>query len=184
MSPANSTDTTSLVELLKQQDRAGFTLLYNNYAAALLGIINKIVNDLATSEDVLQDVLVKVYKKIEQYDCDKGTFFTWLLNIARSTAIDYLRSKYHRQKQQNQSFETNNYLYDTLSETPAERSGNLGPVIKKLEPKYKEVIDLVYIEGYSQQEVSTMLNLPLGTVKTRARMALQILRKELEDDGR
>ena len=171
-----SIETPQLVELLKQNDRKGFSLLYDNYAPALLGIINRMVNNLPASEDILQDVLIKIYTRINQYDPEKGTLFTWLFNIARRTAIDFLRSKQHRQEVRNQQI-NNEFFYNILPAKDNKQSNNLGKIVEKLEPQYREIINLVYISGYTQNEVAKMLNIPIGTVKTRARMALQILRK-------
>ena len=82
-----------LVNLLKQNNKAAFSYLYDHYSGALFGIILKIVNqDEETSEDVLQDVFIKIWKKIATYDSTKGTLFTWMLNIARNTAIDKVRT--------------------------------------------------------------------------------------------
>jgi RNA polymerase sigma-70 factor (ECF subfamily) len=165
-----------LVELLKQNDRKGFSLLYDNYAPALLGTINKIVNNLAVAEDILQDTLIKVYKKIDQYDAGKGAFFTWLYNIARRTAIDFLRSKQHRQEVRQKQI-NNEAFYGVTPATDYEQSKGIEKVIEKLDTPYREVINLVYVLGYTQHEVSKMLDIPIGTVKTRAMTALQILRK-------
>jgi RNA polymerase sigma-70 factor, ECF subfamily len=155
-----------------------FANLYNNYAAALFGICIKLVRCKATAEDLLQDVFVKIWKHIHTYNALKGTLFTWMLNITRNTCIDYLRSKQHRQRM----LVSENGLEYTEVDISAghtvckEESNELKQFTQKLEPKYKEVIDLVYIYGYTQDEVSQMLNVPLGTVKTRCRMAIQQLR--------
>jgi RNA polymerase sigma factor (sigma-70 family) len=152
-------------------------MLYDNYASALLGIINRMVNNLSSAEDILQDVLIKVYTKIDQYDAAKGTLFTWMFNITRSTAIDFLRSKQYRQELQNRQIDTE-FLHNIFPVNSNEQSNGIGKIVEKLEPKYRMIINLVYISGYTQNEVAKMLKIPDGTVKTRARMALQILRKQ------
>lgn len=75
--------TFDLIELLKQKSREGFSQLYDQYAPSLYGIVNKIVRDATIAKDVLQDVFVKVWKNIEHYKEEKGTLFTWLLNITQ-----------------------------------------------------------------------------------------------------
>lgn len=172
-------ETHDLVALLKQKRREGFSELYDRYAPVLYGIICRMVKDTVTAEDVLQEVFVKVWKNIAQYDEVKGTFFTWLLNITRYTAIDYLRSRQHKQKQKNQTTGDNEYIQDVVYVQPAIEYTGLRDLVAKLEPKYREVIDLVYFWGYTQDEVSKILRLPLGTVKTRARMGLRLLRNQL-----
>ncbi|HEY4150189.1 MAG TPA: RNA polymerase sigma factor [Chitinophagaceae bacterium] len=179
MPAITSIDTHSLVILLKQKDRAGFNELYEHYAATLYGVICRVVNDAATAEDVLQETFVKVWKNIDQYDEEKGTFFTWLLNITRYTAIDYLRSRQHKQKLKSRDDPDNEYIRDNVYlQSTVEYTGLKG-FVARLEPKYREIIDLVYFWGYTQDEVARMLNIPLGTVKTRARTGLQLLRSQL-----
>jgi RNA polymerase sigma-70 factor, ECF subfamily len=179
MSTISPIATHDLVELLRQKNRDGYNELYERYAATLYGIICKIVNDTSTAEDILQDTFVKVWKNIDNYSKEKGSLFTWLLNIARYTAIDYLRSKQHRQKLKNQTTTDNEYIQETFYTVDNLDNSSLKGLVAKLEPKYREVIDLVYFWGYTQDEVSKILNMPLGTVKTRARMGLQILRNNL-----
>jgi RNA polymerase sigma-70 factor (ECF subfamily) len=84
----------NLIFALKQKDEAAFSFLYDNYSAALYGIIFKIVNNENDANDVLQDVFVNIWKNIETYNEDRGgSLFTWMLNIARNKAIDIYRQK-------------------------------------------------------------------------------------------
>ncbi len=171
--------THELIELLRQKSRQGFSQLYDSYAPALYGIISSIIKDKTAAEDVLQESFVKVWKNVANYQEEKGTLFTWLLNIARYTAIDYLRSRQYKQQLQNQNLTDSEYIDNKVRTQPAVENSGLKILISKMEPKYREVIDLVYFMGYTQDEVSKMLNIPLGTVKTRARMGLQILRNQM-----
>jgi RNA polymerase sigma-70 factor, ECF subfamily len=178
MTTRTELETVASVTDIRAGSEDAFADLYNNYAAALFGICMKLVRCKATAEDILQEVFVKIWKHSNMYDALKGTLFTWMLNIARNTCIDYLRSKQYRQRMQ----VSENGLEYTGVDIAAghifykEESRDMQRFTQKLEPKYKEVIDLVYIYGYTQEEVSQMLNLPLGTVKTRCRMAIQQLR--------
>ncbi|MBS1563455.1 MAG: sigma-70 family RNA polymerase sigma factor [Bacteroidetes bacterium] len=168
-----------LVEKLKQRNRGSFNELYDHYSSTLYGVICRVVNDPATAEDVLQETFVKVWKNIGHYSEDKGTFFTWLLNITRYTAIDYLRSRQHKQKLKNRDTTDDEYVREQVYLQSAVEYTGLKGLVAKLEPKYREVIDLLYFWGYTQEEVARILNIPLGTVKTRARTGLQILRNQL-----
>ncbi len=168
------------VELLKLKTKEGFNVLYDNYAPALYGIICRTVKDAVTAEDILQEVFVKVWKNIGQYNEEKGKIFTWLLSITRNTAIDYLRSRGYKQKSAIQNTNGFEYIENNLYAEAETGRGYMRTFVMKLEPKYRHVIDLVYFWGYTQDEVSQMLNLPLGTVKTRARTGLQILRNQLK----
>lgn len=173
-----SIETPVLISLLREKSRDGFSILYDKYASYLYGLICKIVHDEIAAEDVLQDVFVKIWKNIENFNEEKGTFYTWLINIARYTAIDYLRSRHRKQQLKNQMVTGNEYIEEKSSYGLAEDAA-IKVIVAKLEPKYREVIDLLYFYGYTQDEVSKKLDLPLGTVKTRARTALQILRNKL-----
>lgn len=179
MPPATTIETQLLVEKLKQKNRGSFNELYDHYAPTLYGVISRVVNDPVTAEDVLQETFVKVWKNIEHYSEEKGTFFTWLLNITRYTAIDYLRSRQHKQKLKSRDNTDNEYVREQVYLQSAPEYTGLKGLVAKLEPKYREVIDLLYFWGYTQDEVAKILNIPLGTVKTRARAGLQILRSQL-----
>lgn len=170
-------ETQELVYLLKLRTRESFTELYDKYSPALYGIISKIINDAIAAEDVLQEAFVKIWKNIDNYTEEKGTLFTWTLSIARHTAIDYLRSKQNKLRHQIQNSDTNEYIENIVPVQPENTSFGYRNIIAKLEPKYRQVLDLVYFFGYTQDEVSKILDLPLGTVKTRARTGLQMLRK-------
>src|ERR1035437_9880820 len=93
MSKTNYTDQ-QLIELLQDKSEEAFNALYDNYSPALYGIVLRIVNSEDIAQDVLQDSFIKMWKNFEKYDASKGTLFTWILNIARNTAIDANRSKH------------------------------------------------------------------------------------------
>lgn len=172
----SANDTENLVAGLKARDRQAYAALYDNYGPALYGIIHKMVNNEATAEDLMQDCLVKVWKSIHSYDAGRGAFFTWLLNIARYTTIDYLRSKGFKQQQKIYNADLYEYTHENQVSLPdADRVG-LKSLVQKLDPKYQKIIDLVYFWGYTQEEVSGILEIPLGTVKSRTRHALNELR--------
>jgi RNA polymerase sigma-70 factor, ECF subfamily len=169
----------SLIELIKQRDRQGYNLLYEQFSPFLYGLIYKMVKDVPVAEDLLQETFIKIWKNIDQFDAGKASFITWLMSIARYTTIDYLRSKTHRQQQKNQRLE--NFEYDSKIQTviPGVETAGLRNIVSALEPKYREVIELLYFKGYTQEEAASELALPLGTLKTRARYALQILRNKM-----
>jgi RNA polymerase sigma factor (sigma-70 family) len=82
-----------LIALLRARSQRGLRILYDNYSAALFGVISRIITDNETAEDVLQEAFVKIWNNIDNYDTSKGRLFTWLLNVARNQAIDKTRSK-------------------------------------------------------------------------------------------
>mgnify|MGYP001766483760 CR=1 FL=1 len=82
-----------LIPLLLKKDDRSFTLLYDNYSKSLYGVIFTLIKDREEAEDVLQEVFIKIWKNIDSYNESKGRLYTWMLNIARNTSIDKLRSK-------------------------------------------------------------------------------------------
>jgi RNA polymerase sigma-70 factor, ECF subfamily len=172
-------ETNELVIGLQNKSEAAFSVLYDDYADALFGIAFKIVKNKTAAEELLQDVFVKIWKHIDSYDATKGTLFTWMLNITRNTCKDYFRTKkYHYQTLiVQEELDDIPSKYMPQSSNYEAESWEMQQLTQKLAPKYKEIIDLVYIYGYSQEQVAEQLNIPLGTVKTRSREALRQLRE-------
>lgn len=166
-----------LVDLLKQRTQKAFSYLYDNYAATLNGVILGILQDPEVSGDVLQEVFVKIWRQIEQYDPSKGRLFTWMHNVARTTAIDMLRSRGWKNSLRNHSIDDGHTSLPEKQGT-AEELG-LRKMIGGLREEYKVLVELNYFEGYTQEEIAGMLNIPLGTVKTRMRAAIVQLRKQV-----
>lgn len=166
-----------LVLLLQQRSEAAFNYLYQNYAGVLYGIVHKVIFDEQTAQDVLQDVFVKIWNNISQYDPAKGRIYTWMLNIARNAAIDKLRSKGEIMKGKIQTGED---IVDNLSRgmrtEQATDTIGLRRMVGELEPQYRAIVELAYFKGYTMDEISKTLDIPLGTVKTRMRHAMQLLR--------
>jgi len=166
-----------LVSRLLQQDDQAFSYLFDNYSPALFGIINQIVPDKEIATDVLQDVFINIWKKINSYDEAKGRLFTWMLNIARNAAIDKIRSRPYQDSLKNQPLTENvNSTASNRVVNPQINDTGLKKVISKLKEEYRVLIDLSYFQGFTHEEISKLLNLPLGTVKTRIRSALMQLR--------
>ena len=168
------------IRLLKSGDQQLFGTLYDNYARALLGMIKRRIENDTIAEDLLQETFIKIWDNRSHYDHSKGRLFTWMVAIAQNLSIDYLRSK------QNKFDEKINRTEDIISEidktthtaTQVDHIG-LNRVVTNLKEEQRKLIDLVYFEGFTQEEISKKLNLPLGTIKTRVRSALITLRKEM-----
>jgi RNA polymerase sigma factor (sigma-70 family) len=160
-----------LVQLLKQRTQTSFNYLYDNYSGALYNVVLSILQDKELSNDVLQEVFIKIWRQIDQYDPEKGRLFTWLVNISRNASIDTLRSKtYHLQKQ-NRELTENVYSAAGTINIQTDEIG-LRKIVHSLKEDHKVLIELAYFQGYTQDEISKFLNIPLGTVKTRLRSAL------------
>ena len=171
-----------LIVLLKERNETGFHYLYDNYSGALYGVILRIVQSKEYTEEIIQDVFVKIWNSIHQYDSSKGRVYTWMINIARNTAIDYLKSKSFQNELKNQPLPDFVYNSKELS-TNNDSSDYIGfnNVLESLEADKQELIDLAYYQGYTQNEISDKLKIPLGTVKTKMRNALIKLKDLLKD---
>ncbi|MFZ4544776.1 MAG: RNA polymerase sigma factor [Saprospiraceae bacterium] len=170
-----------LVPLLLTQNSTAFTNLYDMYAKSLFAVINNLVRDKDEAEDVLQEVFVKIWKNIASYNESKGRFYTWMLNIARNTAIDKLRSKGYDNNKKNLPAENFVHLLEDNSKlTNKIDTIGIQEFIKKLKPKCIAIIDLLFFKGYTQQETADELAMPLGSVKTLNRSCINDLRTFLK----
>ena len=168
-----------LIGGLKDRDPSAFRYLYLNYRGALFTVIIQIIPDPETASDILQEVFVSVWKNIDKYDPQKGRLFTWLLNITRNAAINMTRSKNYKNSLKNEDLDNSVYTTENKGgqETNINRIG-LRKIVDQLKQEQREVLDLAYYKGLTQEEVSRVLNIPLGTVKTRLRTAIKEMRKK------
>ena len=167
-----------LIRALRNREKIAVDALYDMYSSSLYGVISRIVIDTATAEDVLQDTFVKIWNSFSSYSADKGRLFTWMVNIARNLAIDKIRSRDFKNQGKNQELENNVTFIDEQRNTvyKPELLG-IKDLVETLKPEQKSILDLVYFKGYTHVEAADELGVPLGTVKTRLRMAIVQLRK-------
>jgi RNA polymerase sigma factor (sigma-70 family) len=171
-----------LVSLLKAKDEKAFAYLYDNYSAAINGVIYRMVEDRELGEELLQTTFVKIWKNMAYYEETKGRLFTWMVNIARNLTIDTLRSKSYRQQQQISNDENAvSNIRDEKYGTEKFDAMGIRNQLANLKPEQRNIIDLAYFNGYTQDEISKETGIPLGTVKTRMRTAILELRKLLEN---
>ena len=181
MEAINKIEEAELVSLLQRQDQKGFAYLYDNYSPAIYGVIYKMVADKELAEDILQEAFIKFWNNFTNYDPAKGRLFTWMLNIARNLTIDTLRSKDY--KKQSKIYGNENSVNELSDKSrTVDRFDSLGirKQLTNLKNDQRQIIDLAYFSGFTQEEISKQLSIPLGTVKTRMRSAILELRKLLE----
>lgn len=170
-----------LIIALQQQDQSAFSYLYDNYSGAIFGLIYKMVTNKELAEDILQEAFVKIWNNFSSYDNTKGRLFTWMINLARNLTIDTLRSKGY--KKQSKIHADENSVNNVSDSTHAAEKFDAMGIRKQLtflKTDQKELIDLAYFGGLTQDEISKQLGIPLGTVKTRMRAAILELRKILQ----
>jgi RNA polymerase sigma factor (sigma-70 family) len=171
-----------LVLALKERNNQAFSFLYDHYAGALYSIIKQIVTDNPElANDVLQEVFINIWRKIDTYDQTKGRLFTWMLNIARNASIDMLRSKGYQNSQKNQELPDNVYK-GAANQAILQNVDSIGlkKMLEKLRPESRILVELAYFKGFTHEEIAEIAAIPLGTVKTRIRNALLQLREYLK----
>lgn len=171
-----------LISLIASQDQEAMSTLYDTTNRLVYGLLLRILNDHATAEEVLLDVFTQVWRQASRYDGTRGGPMAWITTIARSRAIDRLRSG-KQELQREESIET--VVQYAASDDVEEEVANteMRAIIQKamelLTPEQREVIELAYYSGMSQSEIALKLNQPLGTVKTRTRIGMMRLREAL-----
>lgn len=181
MPPVKKYSEDELVSLLHDKDLQAFDYLYDNYSAALYGIIYKMVETKEVAEDILQEAFVKIWHNFSNYDSAKGRLFTWMLNITRNLVIDTMRSKNYKKQAKIYGNENSvNNFVDSTTSTEQFDSLGIRRHLARLKNDQKQIIDLAYFSGFTQEEIAKQLSIPLGTVKTRMRAAIMELRKLLQ----
>jgi len=180
LTKVNTISESNYIDLIRSGDQEGLSRIYDAYSGPVMGIIFRIVKNQELAEEILQQTMLKVWNKIDLFDSNKSSFFTWVAAIARNTAIDKKRLKSFENKSKTDSLDT--AVYD-IKESPNHTSKlDIEKITAALDPKYKIIVDKLYLEGYSQSDLSKELDIPLGTIKTRVRMAIKMLREEFKDE--
>jgi len=180
LAPSPTLSENALITGLRQRDRAAMEYLYDHYSAALYGVIVRIVQTEEVAEELLQDVFLRIWDRFDAYDESKGKLFTWMINIARNQSIDKTRSKEINKEKKTSGLEKSVTRIDreNVFEQQTENIG-ITDVLKSLDEDQRFVMEHLYLKGYTQQEVADEFNIPIGTVKTRSRLAMQRLRNTL-----
>jgi len=163
---------------------AAISALYDRYSRTVFGVGLKILGDRSSSEELVQEVFLKVWRSSSTFDSSRGGFSTWLYRVTRSVAFDLYRKRAHRVHQIPDG-ETHVLTTRDLSAGPQEvvdeswLSWRVSRALHVLDAPHKEVIDLAYFGGLTQREISERTGVPLGTVKSRTASAFKKLRGEL-----
>jgi RNA polymerase sigma factor (sigma-70 family) len=166
---------TQIAEFLKQKNAHALAQLYDAYGATLYGVVLRIVYSKEIAEQVIQDTFVKIWQNSASYDASKGRLYTWMLNIARNTAIDVTRTSHFINGKNTDNIDALTCSINAECLNPD--TIGLREIVKTMDEKYTVLIDLIYFNQYTHIEAAEATGLPLGTVKTRVRYALLELRK-------
>lgn len=162
--------------------------IYERYSTAVYSLARYMLRSEAVAEEATQDVFLNIWLKSNSYNSSRGQPKTWIMSVAHNKIVDVIR--YRRRAEA----VSDPKEYETLDLLPSEQVGTDEAVVRNLEAErvrlalgrlpaaQQEVVTLAYFGGLSQSEIAARLGQPLGTVKTRARLALQKLREELRQD--
>ena len=166
-------DESALLERLRTNAHEGFQELYDRFAATFLRLLITIVHNEEQAEDVLQDSFLKIWLYLDHFDPAKGRLYTWMLTIVRNTAFRALQTPTY--------YPLEEITWETLPTIylPIELIGLASWAESTLTATEQGIIDLVYFQGYTLQQVSDEFGYPLGSVKTWVRRALQKLRNNV-----
>nr|HAD51510.1 RNA polymerase [Algoriphagus sp.] len=134
-----------------------------------------------SAEEVFHDAFIKITRKIDSYEESKGRLYTWMANICRNSAIDKLRSKEISQSSKTNGIDDFVYGLESQSGTEEHVEGiGVKELMNELNEDQKFVIEYIYFKGYTHSEISEEFEIPLGTVKSRVRAALLVLKKNID----
>lgn len=168
-----------LIRRVNKGDEDALVELHTQYVNLVYSVAFRVIGDQQAAEEVTQDTFMRVWKKSESYDAQKGRFTTWLLTVTRRLAIDVLRQRQRREPQTGMLFmDEDPTLWENLpmGDNSADLRRTLQSVMNELPSEQRDLIELVYFGGMSHTDVAESRGLPLGTVKTRIRLGMQKLR--------
>ena len=181
---ARATHLANLIRGMAVRDQSAMSALYDATNRLVYSLVLRILSDPAIAEEVMLDVYMQVWRQASTYDEKRGAPLAWLTTVARSRAIDRLRSGKQRQQREEPLERADNHSTPANVEEAVEASEmrqRVRAALEELSPEQREVIELAYYGGLSHSEIAAKLGQPLGTVKTRTRLGMMKLRDSLKD---
>ncbi len=181
-------DDGKLMELIAQQRRDALEALYQRYSGAVYSLSAHMLRDPGAAEEVTQDTFFNVWRRASSYHPKRGTVRAWLFSISHNRTIDELRRRKRHQEKLQPDFDIEKRLSDDSSDpvkyaTAQFEGSQVKGALSTLRPEQREVVVLAYFGGLTHSEISAHLSQPLGTVKTRMRLALKKLREVLGQEA-
>jgi RNA polymerase sigma-70 factor, ECF subfamily len=176
-----------VLELLVQGSPEGIEMLFDRYGRLAYSLALRILGDAGAAEETVQDAFMSIWRRSSTYRAERGSLRTWVCSIVHNRAIDGLRGRSGRARQDLpiEAASPQQELSDTWDAVAAElERQDIRRLLDQLPAEQRQTIELAYYSGYSQTEISALLRVPLGTVKGRTRMALGKLRSALEGTTR
>lgn len=180
--PARPVQLEQLLRRAATGDETAFAELYDAVSPRLFGLVRRVVRDPAQSEEVTQEVFLEIWRHSARFDPSKGGAMSWMLTIAHRKAVDRVRAaEAARSRDEGYGASTQEVTHDSTAEAVVERldAERVHRALGTLTPVQRQALELAYLSGYTHTEVASMLDLPLGTAKTRIRDGLIRLRDTL-----
>ncbi len=188
MSEKNNNSDKEIILKVAGNDSKALEELYDRYSPVLFTLINKIVQDKSAAEELLSDIFVIIWQKNNLFDSETGNVYTWMINLARNKALDFVKRNRNLEEMEEYSDEYENENIIPHLSSSAEPM-NLDKVLSmkdkindsfnKLTEAQQYVLNLAYYKGYNKEEIARELNIPLPTVKIKISLALGNLNKNL-----
>jgi RNA polymerase sigma-70 factor (ECF subfamily) len=178
-------DDMKLVERIAAGDAEALGELYDRYGRVAFGVVYRMLPGPEAAEEVAQDAFHSIWRQARSYRPERGSVRTWLLAICRNAAIDWRRTRGKRSEREVSIEAAADLLSDARVDervVNAMRAERIRKVVGELPKEQREVLTLAFWGGYSQSEIATRTDTPLGTVKSRVRLAMNKLRQSLEDE--
>ena len=176
------------MSLIARSQEEALAQLYDRYNRLVFSIAFAIVHDRAVAEEITLDVFMRVWQKAALYQPEQAKVSTWLTHITRNHSIDVLRRQTSRAEHHTDDWEERAPHLDAPGPGPAEstedsmRRERIRAALNQLPAKQRQALLMAYFDGYSQTQIAEHLRQPLGTIKTRIRLAMQKLRDLLKDE--
>ncbi|MFB9328282.1 RNA polymerase sigma factor [Paenibacillus aurantiacus] len=180
----NPIDEVQIMRRIAERDSKALEWLYDRYEQAVYSFAYRFVGDAMLAEEIVQELFMRIWNHAKPFDPSQGKLSTWIFAITRNIAIDQLRRKQNRTAKQTEDTELFAAIPDERMNPEEEASKNLmaeivKDAVKELNEEQRNVLDWIYFQGLTHQEISAGKGIPLGTVKSRLRLALKQLRTRL-----
>jgi RNA polymerase sigma-70 factor (ECF subfamily) len=177
-----------LMSAIVARDESAFAALYDRYVDLVYSASLRVLGDTQLAEDATQDIFVRLWRRPETFVPERGRFVSWLMSVVRNRAVDELRARGRRRRREGNCEAEE----DALATAPSDECDDpyasawhhqeqriVRHALTTLPADQRMALELAYFSGMTQQEIATTLHEPLGTVKTRIRLAMQKLRRSL-----
>ncbi len=178
-----------LVARLSYRDMKAFEALYGRYGDLVFSVALRVLGDTHLAEDVAQEVFLRLWRRPERFLAERGRFVTWLMSVARNRAVDEVRRRGRRFRHETAAppaewrhAATGDSDDAALAAQLADERRTVRAALGRLPQEQRQVIELAYFGGLTQQEIASLLGEPLGTVKTRIRLGMQKLKAALASE--